>query len=426
MNDPKLLREDFEHVVSLLQTRNLPEDFANWPELDATRRKSIVALEELRAKKNKLNPEIAQAKKEGRDVTSLLEDLKRSGEREKELAISIEQVTAKLEAIEMILPNLPHESVPVGKDEAANRVEKTWGEKPTFTFKAKTHWEIGENLNILDFERGAKLSGARFTVYHGAAAKLERALINFMLDSHAKRGYREVVPPFLVLRKTMEGSGQLPKFEADLFKTSTSENPLFLIPTSEVALCNLHAEEILDAEKLPLYYTAYSPCFRAEAGSYGRDVRGLIRQHQFNKVELVKITSAETSYDELEKLTADAEAILEALNLPYRRVTLCTGDMGLAASKTYDLEVWLPGMDCYREISSCSNTADFQSRRNQTRYRPSSTSKPQLVHMLNGSGLAVGRTVVAILENYQQSDGSVAIPKILRPYLGGLETINKI
>lgn len=418
MIDSKLLRQDFEGTKERLKTRGIPASFDSWKELDEKRRSLLQAVEELRSQKNRLGPQIAKAKKEGQDVSALTTELKASGEREKDIESQLQQIEGDLTGIELVTPNLPHESIPIGTSEESNRVEKHWGEKPSFAFQPKPHWEVGESLGILDFERAAKLSGSRFAVMMGEGARLERALINFMLEHHRARGYVEVFPPLMVRRETMVGSGQLPKFEDQAFKTAEFDPQLFLVPTSEVALCNLHADEILEAEQLPIYYTSFTPCFRAEAGSHGRDVRGLIRLHQFNKVELVKITSAETSFEELEKLTGDAESILEALGLAYRRVTLCSGDMGIAAAKTYDLEVWLPGLDCYREISSCSNTTDYQSRRTKTRYRPTAGAKPQLVHMLNGSGLAVGRTLVAILENYQQADGTVIVPEVLRPYFG--------
>ncbi|MFN8390066.1 MAG: serine--tRNA ligase [Bdellovibrionota bacterium] len=419
MIDSKLLRQDFDGVKERLATRGAPAALDNWRALDESRRRFLQEVEELRSKKNRLGPEIARAKKEGKDVSALTSELRQSSDREKELDQKIQEAEAELQAIEQVIPNLPHESIPIGIGEEQNRVEKEWGKKPTFSFQPKPHWDVGEALGILDFERAAKLSGARFAVLAGQGARLERALINFMLEHHRARGYTEIIPPLLVRRDTMVGSGQLPKFEDQLFKTADFDRQLYLIPTSEVVLCNLHADEILEADRLPIYYTSFTPCFRAEAGSHGRDVRGLIRLHQFNKVELVKITSAETSFEELEKLTADAESILEALGLAYRRVTLSSGDMGIAAAKTYDLEVWLPGLDCYREISSCSNTTDYQARRTKTRYRAEAGGKPQLVHMLNGSGLAVGRTLVAILENYQQADGSVVVPEVLRPYFGG-------
>ena len=424
MIDSKLLREDFDGTVELLKTRGLPENIADWQGLDKERRVLLSEAEGIRAEKNSLNPEIARAKKAGEDASELLSDLKAKGEKEKEINLKVSQTEEALRAIELVLPNVAHETVPVGTGESENRVEKTWGEKPSFGFTPKAHWDVGEALGILDFERAAKISGARFALYRGDGARLERALINYMLEKHRENGYQEVIPPLLVKEDSMVASGQLPKFEEDAFKTSEEENPKYLIPTSEVALVNLYRDEILEEAALPIYLTAYTPCFRAEAGSHGRDVRGLIRLHQFNKVELVKICSPENSFDELEKLTSNAEGILEDLELPYQRVTLSTGDMGLAASKTYDLEVWLPGMDAYREISSCSNTTDFQSRRARIRYRKSGEKKPQFPHMLNGSGLAVGRTIVAILENYQQADGSVLIPKVLQPFMGGQERIH--
>ena len=419
MIDSKLLRQDFESIKNALATRGLPANFGDWQELDERRRKLLQEVEEIRSKKNRLGPEIAKAKKENRDVSALTTELRLSGDREKEINAEIQTTESSLLEIEMVIPNIPHESVPVGMSEEQNRLEKESGKKPSFSFKPKPHWEIGEALGILDFERAAKLSGSRFAVLSGQGARLERALINFMLEHHRERGYIEIIPPLLVRRETMVGSGQLPKFEDQLFKTKDFDPQLYLIPTSEVALCNMHADEILEAGSLPIYYTSYTPCFRAEAGSHGRDVRGLIRLHQFNKVELVKITAAETSFEELDKLVRDAESILENLGLAYRRMTLSSGDMGIAAAKTYDLEVWLPGLDCYREISSCSNTTDYQARRTKTRYRAEPGAKPQFAHMLNGSGLAVGRTLVAILENYQQEDGSVVVPEVLRPFYGG-------
>ena len=425
MIDSKLLRQDFAGIKQQLATRGLPENIDAWSGLDERRRAILGEVEELRSRKNKLGPDIAKAKKEGRDVSALTAELKLSGEREKELDGELAAVEDSLLQIELVIPNLPHESVPIGKDEHANRLEKSWGEKRSFSFTPKPHWEIGEQLQILDFERAAKLSGARFVVMRGDGARLERALINFMLEQHRANGYEEIIPPLLVRRETMVGSGQLPKFEDQAFKTAEFDPRLYLIPTSEVALCNMHADEILEANELPKYYTSYTPCFRAEAGSHGRDVRGLIRLHQFNKVELVKITSAETSFEELEKLTRNAESILEALELPYQRMTLSSGDMGIAAAKTHDLEVWLPGQNAFREISSCSNTTDYQSRRTKTRYRPEPGAKPQLAHMLNGSGLAVGRTLVAVLENYQCEDGSVDVPKVLQPFMGGTTKISR-
>ncbi|MCE9625412.1 MAG: serine--tRNA ligase [Deltaproteobacteria bacterium] len=372
--------------------------------------------DQLRATQNNASQEIQKLKKAGQDASATMAEMKSVADRLKAIAPEVEALERELDDLLMQIPNLPHSSVPVGTSESDNQVVRSWGEKPKLDFKPKSHWEIGEDLGILDFERGTKITGARFTLYRGAAARLERALINFMLETHTKEGgYEEVLPPFLVNADSLRGTGQLPKFEADLFKTTEG---YYLIPTAEVPVTNIYRDEILKAEQLPLSLTAYTPCFRSEAGSYGKDVRGLIRQHQFNKVELVKFTRPENSYEELEKLTRNAESILQKLGLAYRVVTLCTGDMGFSAAKTYDIEVWLPGQDTYREISSCSNFEDFQARRAKIRFKDEK-GKNQLVHTLNGSGLAVGRTLVAILENYQQADGSVVIPEALRPYYGG-------
>jgi seryl-tRNA synthetase len=340
----------------------------------------------------------------------------------KELEEALKQVEEDLQAMMLIIPNLPHESVTYGTRSEDNPVIKEWGEKPSFDFAPRPHWEIGERLNILDFARGAKITGARFTLYRGAGALLERAIINFMLDLHTwEHGYTEILPPFMVNRESMTGTGQLPKFAEDLFKIDKLE--YYLIPTAEVPVTNIHRDEILTEKDLPVYYVAYSPCFRSEAGSYGKDTRGLIRQHQFNKVELVKFTTPETSYDELEALTLNAEEVLKRLKIPFRRVSLCTADLGFSSAKTYDIEVWLPGQDAYREISSCSNFEDFQARRASIRFRREDTGRVEFVHTLNGSGLAVGRTVVAILENCQQADGSVMIPEGLKPYMKGIDRI---
>lgn len=418
-----LLREDPERVRRDLANRNADLSLLdNWLKLDAERRTELVEVEDLKRRRNDASREIGKLKQQGLDASEAIAEVGRSKARVEELEARLAAIDPELAAIEMSLPNLPHASVPVGKDESANRIEKTVGEPRTFDFEPKAHWDLGTALGILDFERGAKITGARFTVYFGAGARLERALISFMLDLHTGRhGYTEVLPPFIVNRDSLVGTGQLPKFEQDLFHLEGY--PYYLIPTAEVPVTNIHREEILDEARLPVKYTAYTPCFRSEAGSYGKDVRGLIRQHQFNKVELVHLTSAETSYDALEELTGNAEKVLELLGLPYRRMTLCTGDMGFGAAKTYDLEVWLPGQGLYREISSCSNCEDFQARRANLRYRPAGGGKAKLLHTLNGSGLAVGRTLIAILENYQQEDGSVVIPEPLRPYMGGLERI---
>ncbi len=351
--------------------------------------------------------------------------MKGVAERIKQGEARLEEVKEAIERFLLVVPNVPDASVPIGRDEKANLEVRRVGEPRAFAFPAKAHWDLGPELGILDFERAATLSGARFVVYWDGGARLERALIQFMLDLHASRGYREVIPPYLVNAETLTGTGQLPKFEGDLFKTSAGERTLYLIPTAEVPLTNLHRGEILPAAELPKRYVSFTPCFRSEAGSYGKDVRGLIRQHQFHKVELVKLTTPETSMDELEAMVQDAEEVLKRLALPYRVVVLSTGDMGFAAAKTYDIEVWLPGQDGYREISSCSNCTEFQARRAGLRYRPEPQAKPRFVHTLNGSGLAVGRTLIAVLENYQQEDGSVVVPEVLRPYMGGLERISK-
>jgi seryl-tRNA synthetase len=363
-------------------------------------------------------------KREGQDASALIEEMKKVSQELKVLDGVIDEKEKALQDFLLTIPNLPHTSVPVGKDPSDNLEVKRWGEIPKFDFEPKPHWDLGEELGILDFKNGAKITGARFTLYWDLGAKLERALINFMLDLHTREhGYREVLPPFMVNRTSMTGTGQLPKFEEELFKVEGTD--YFLIPTAEVPVTNIHQDEVLEEKVLPLYYTAYTPCFRKEAGSYGKDTRGLIRQHQFNKVELVKFTKPENSYDELERLLSDAEEVLKRLKLPYRVVNLCSGDLGFSASKTYDIEVWLPGQDTFKEISSCSNFEDFQARRAKIRYRISGKSKTEYVHTLNGSGLAVGRTLVAIIENYQQADGSVIIPEVLRPYLYGVDRIEK-
>jgi seryl-tRNA synthetase len=418
-----LLREDPERVRRDLANRNADLTLLDtWLKLDAERRAELVEVEDLKRRRNDASREIGKLKQQGADASEAIAEVGRSKARVEELEARLAAIDPELAAIELSLPNLPHASVPVGKDESANRIEKVVGKPRTFDFEPKAHWDLGTALGILDFERGAKITGARFTVYFGAGARLERALISFMLDLHTGRhGYTEVLPPFIVNRDSLVGTGQLPKFEQDLFHLEGY--PYYLIPTAEVPVTNIHREEILDEARLPVRYTAYTPCFRSEAGSYGKDVRGLIRQHQFNKVELVHLTSPETSYDALEELTGNAEKVLELLGLPYRRMNLCTGDMGFGAAKTYDLEVWLPGQGLYREISSCSNCEDFQARRANLRYRPSGGGKTRLLHTLNGSGLAVGRTLIAILENYQQADGSVVIPDPLRPYMAGLERI---
>ncbi len=393
-----------------------------WVRLDGERRAALVEVEELKRRRNEASREIGKVKQAGGDASAAMAEVGKIKADVERLEARLAEIDPELEKIEMTLPNLPHESVPRGEDETANRVEKTVGTPRSFDFQPQAHWDLGPALGILDFERGAKVTGARFTFYRGAAARLERALINFMLDLHTtQHGYTEMIPPFIVNRASLVGTGQLPKFEQDLFKLQGFE--YFLVPTAEVPLTNYHRDEILDESVLPLRLTAYTPCFRSEAGSYGKDVRGLIRQHQFNKVELVQVTTPETSYDALEELTSSAERILEKLELPYRRMCLSTGDMGFSSAKTYDLEVWLPGQNAYREISSCSNCEDFQARRAGLRYRPADGGKTRYLHTLNGSGLAVGRTLIAVLENYQEADGSVTVPEALRPYFGGLARI---
>ncbi len=418
MLDVKLLRENFSYVRKKLERRGDIPILDEFPNLDEERRKLIHLLESKKSERNKLSKEIGERIKKGEEVEGLKAKVKKIGSEIKELESKLREVEERFNSLMLQIPNIPHDSVPDGKDESDNVVIRTWGEKKTFSFKPLPHWELSEKLGILDPKRGAKLAGSRFTVYFEGAAKLERALINFMLDLHTKEhGYTEVIPPFLVNRETMTGTGQLPKFEEELY--TVEKDGLYLIPTAEVPLTNLHAGEILKEEELPKYYVAYTPCFRREAGSYGKDIKGIIRQHQFNKVELVKITTPESSYEELEKLTMNAEEVLKRLDLHYRVVLLCAGDLGFSSAKTYDIEVWLPGEGVYKEISSCSNCEDFQARRAMIRYRDGKTGKVCFAHTLNGSGLAVGRTVVAIMENYQQEDGTILIPEALRPYMEG-------
>lgn len=424
MLEAKYIREHLNEVMERLALRGQNINLDKFVLIDEERRKAIYEWERLRALQKKVSDEVSQKKREGMDVSDLINEMKKVSQQLKELSGKIKEKEKALEDFLLTIPNLPHVSVPKGKDSSDNVEVRRWGEIPKFDFEPKPHWEIGEQLGILDFRNGAKIAGARFTLYWDLGAKLERALINFMLDLHTKEhGYIEVLPPFIVNRTTMTGTGQLPKFEEELFKIEGTD--YYLIPTAEVPVTNIHQNEILEEKDLPLYYTAYSPCFRKEAGSYGKDTRGLIRQHQFNKVELVKFTKPEDSYKELEKLLNDAEDVLKRLKLPYRVVNLCSGDLGFSASKTYDIEVWLPGQKTFREISSCSNFEDFQARRAKIRYRIAGKSKTDYVHTLNGSGLAVGRTLVAILENYQQADGSVLIPEVLRLYLDGIERIEK-
>ena len=419
-----LLRREKEYVAELLATRGAdPGLMPRWATLDQERRDGLATVEALKRDRNEASRAIGQLKKSGADATEQIAavgDLKGKIET---LETRLESIDEDLSSLELQIPNLPHVSVPVGADEEANREERRVGQVPTFDFPVQAHWDLGPALGILDFESAARVAGARFTTYLGAGAALERALFNFMLDLHTREhGYLEALPPFIVNREALTGTGQLPKFEEDLFHLEGTRH--YMVPTAEVPLTNLYREQILEEEQLPLKLTAFTPCFRAEAGSHGRDVRGLIRQHQFNKVELVHLVTPEKSMDALEELTGHAERVLQLLELPYRVVTLSTGDMGFSAAKTYDLEVWLPGQENYREISSCSNCMDFQARRAMLRYRPAEGGKARYVHTLNGSALAIGRTFVAVLENYQQSNGSVRIPEVLVPYMGGLQSID--
>ena len=425
MLDPTVVRDKIEDVRRALQTRGLQPDaeLGQFVRLDAERRQLIPEIEGLKREQNAAAAEAARLKREGQDGTSLFAANKARGQRVKQLEAQLEEIEQQRNSVLLTLPNLPHATVPEGRGEAQNVEVRREGTPRAFDFEPKPHWDLGAELGILDFERATRMSGARFSVLLGAGARLSRALINFMLELHTREhGYLEVEPPFLVNADALRGTGNLPKFEQDLFKIA-GDWDLYLIPTAEVPLTNLHRSEILDGRTLPLRYTAYTPCFRSEAGSYGADVRGLIRQHQFDKVELVKFTMPEQSYDELEALTRNAETVLQRLGLPYRTVALCTGDLGFAAAKTYDVEVWLPSQKTYREISSCSNTEAFQARRANIRFRRDGTGKAEFVHTLNGSGLAVGRTLIAILENYQEKDGTVTIPEVLRPHMGGLERV---
>jgi seryl-tRNA synthetase len=424
MLDLRFVRAHLEQITRMCKDRNYGLDLSPFRFLDEKRRSILSDLEGLRHERNMVSDKIAVMKKHGEDSSSLISQMKTVSSKIKELEAKLPQVVNELDNLLLFIPNMPHESVVAGLDPDDNPVIKKWGEIRNLDFAPLPHWELGERLNILDFSRAAKIAGARFSLQRGPGAALERALINFMLDVHTMfHGYTETLPPFLVNSESMTGTGQLPKFREDLFKVEGWD--LFLIPTAEVPVTNIHRDETLSFEELPIKYVAYTPCFRSEAGSYGKDTRGLIRQHQFNKVELVKFCCPEDSYQELESLTADAEDILQRLGLPYRVVSLCTGDLGFSAAKTYDLEVWLPGQQLYREISSCSNFTDFQARRANIRLRRKMGSGTELVHTLNGSGLAVGRTLVAILENYQQADGSVLIPEALRPYVGGLSIIRR-
>jgi seryl-tRNA synthetase len=424
MLDAKMIRANPEVVEAALQNRKLPGALNKFLKLDEQRRDFLGHVEELKQFRNQASQEVGKLKKQGLNAEELMEKVRLVGQEIKELDEKINQVEADIEKILLNIPNIPHPTVPIGIDETSNVEMRRWGDPRKFDFDPLAHWDIGPNLDILDFERAAKLSGARFTVYKGWGARLERAVINFFLDIHTgKHGYQEIFPPFMVTADCMVGTGQLPKFAEDMFKIEGRD--LYMVPTAEVPLTNLYREEIMEEKELPRYMTAYTACFRAEAGSHGRDTRGIIRQHQFNKVEMVKIVAADSSYEELEKMTRDAEDVLQMLGLPYRVVLLSSGDMGFSAAKTYDLEVWMPSYNDYKEISSCSNCEDFQARRANIRYRPASKEKIRFVHTLNGSGVAVGRTVAAILENYQQEDGSVLIPEVLKPYMGGLPKIEK-
>ncbi|HEL2592991.1 TPA: serine--tRNA ligase [Streptococcus suis] len=422
MLDIKRIRTDFDGVAAKLATRGVATDtLTEIKDLDAKRREILVTVEELKAERNTVSAEIAQAKRNKENADDKIAAMQKLSADVKNLDAELLEIDEKLNAILAVLPNTPHDSVPVGTDEEENVEVRRWGTPREFTFEPKAHWDLGEDLDILDWERGAKVTGARFLFYKNLGARLERALYNFMLDEHIVEGYQEIITPYMVNHDSMFGTGQYPKFKEDTFELADTN--FVLIPTAEVPLTNYYRNEILEEKDLPIYFTAMSPSFRSEAGSAGRDTRGLIRLHQFHKVEMVKFATPEQSYDELEKMTANAENILQKLGLPYRVLALCTGDMGFSAAKTYDLEVWIPAQNAYREISSCSNTEDFQARRAQIRYRDAADGKVKLLHTLNGSGLAVGRTVAAILENYQNEDGSVTIPEVLRPYMGGVDVI---
>jgi seryl-tRNA synthetase len=422
MLDLRFIRANLDAVKQMLKNRRNDLDISVFESIDRRRREILPVLENLRHRRNKVSEEIAQMKKKREDASGLIGEMKKVSVEIKEMEVALSQVDEDLKPFLMVIPNIPHESVPVGEASEDNPVARNWGIIREMDFEALPHWDIGERLGILDFATASKLAGSRFALYRGDGALLERSLISFMLDIHTREhGYTEVLPPFMVNSASMTGTGQLPKFKEDLFKIEGWD--LYLIPTAEVPVTNIHREEVLSEESLPIHYVSYTPCFRSEAGSYGKDTRGLIRQHQFNKVELVKFCRPEDSYQELEKLTRNAETILQRLELPYRVVSLCTGDLGFASAKTYDLEVWLPSQKLYREISSCSNFEDFQARRAGIRFKRKGAGGTELVHTLNGSGLAVGRTLVAVLENYQQKDGTVLIPRALQSYMGGIEFI---
>jgi seryl-tRNA synthetase len=421
--DVKILRNEYARVEEALTNRGKSLDLvAGFTEMDAKRRELLQESETLKSRRNTVSGEVARLKKNREDADELIVEMREVSDRIKAMDEEVRELELKINDLTMAIPNIPNESVPIGASEADNVEIRRWEEPKSFTFAPKAHWEIAQDLDILDFEAAAKVTGSRFTFYKGLGARLERALINFMMDLHSdQHGYEEILPPYIVNRDSLFGTGQLPKFEEDLFKLKDTE--YYLIPTAEVPVTNYHREEILNIDQLPKHFVAYSSCFRSEAGSAGRDTRGLIRQHQFNKVELLKLSTPETSYEELEQMTQNAERVLQLLGLPYRVLTLCTADMGFTSAKTYDIEVWLPESDTYREISSCSNCEDFQARRANIRFRREPKAKPEFVHTLNGSGLAVGRTVAAILENYQQEDGTVVIPEALRPYMGGISVI---
>ncbi|MFS0774495.1 serine--tRNA ligase [Neobacillus sp. 3P2-tot-E-2] len=423
MLDIKLLRANFAEVKEKLQHRGEDlTDLGKFEDLDQRRRDLIVEAEQLKSKRNEVSQQVAALKREKADADHLIVEMREVGDRIKVLDEELRSVEETLDLLLMSIPNIPHESVPIGETEDENIEIRKWGQVREFEFEAKPHWDVADHLGILDFERAGKVTGSRFVFYKGLGARLERALMNFMLDLHVdEHGYKEILPPYMVNRASMTGTGQLPKFEEDAFLIENED--YFLIPTAEVPVTNLHRDEILSGDELPIRFAAYSACFRSEAGSAGRDTRGLIRQHQFNKVELVKFVKPEDSYEELEKLTSDAERVLQLLELPYRVLRMCTGDLGFTAAKKYDIEVWIPSYGTYREISSCSNFEAFQARRANIRFRRDPKAKPEHVHTLNGSGLAIGRTVAAILENYQQADGSVVIPNVLRPYMGNKEVI---
>lgn len=422
MLDPKYVLENAEVIIKKTKARGLEVNLEDFKKLFQKKKKQLTKTENLRFERNKASQRVARMKKEGKDASSIISEMKKVSDEIKSLEENLKEIEDELKGILLGIPNIPHESVPEGQSSEENVEVRTFGKKPEFSFPVRAHWEIGKKLGILDFKRAAKIAGSRFSVYFGAGARMERALINFMLDIHTReKDYKEVIPPFIANEKSLIGTGNLPKFENDLFKLRGYQ--WYMIPTAEVPLTNLYQEEILKAESLPLRYVAYTPCFRREAGSYGKDIRGLIRQHQFNKVELMSFSLPENSYDELEKMTLDAEEVLKRLGLHYRVVVLCTADLGFAGAKTYDLELWMPFQKKYLEISSCTNCEDFQARRADIRLKREGKSRTEYIHTLNGSGVALGRTVSAILESYQNKDGTVTIPEALQPYMDGLETI---